>query len=175
MKKKFEVINPKQTFNMVFYLTLVLIVVTCVINAIANGVEIAMFVCFSLLLLPMIIAYIWMNMYKVMVDGDKITVRRGIGIKYTIDVSEIERINWKIVHNKFTQKEPMDTVNPKANIVHNVMANNYADNKGNENVIIRTKNRRFSVSTVMIGFSKISKYLKENVDESKIIVKEINK
>lgn len=174
MKKKIEVTNPKG-FNTVFYVLFALIAIVMVINSIANGFEIAMILWFTpLVIIPTIIAFIWWNMFKVTVDGNTITVRRGIGTKYTFDVSEIQQVTWKIVRNKFTMGQKPDTLSPTGKAIYNDTSPFYADGQGNRNVVIRTKNKRFAVSNVQDGFGKMSKYLKENVDSSKIKVEEIN-
>lgn len=70
-----------------------------------------------------------------------------ICVKYSFDVSEIVRVDWKIVDGGMGR---------------------------NENITIRTASKRFSVGTLMNGFDDMSAYITANVDSSKIQIHNIN-
>ena len=104
-----------------------------------------MYIVFILfIVIPFSIPMLWSIVYKVTVDGRQITIRRGIGVKYSFDVSEISHIKWTITESNYYMPQT-------------------------EALRIKTKSRnKFSIDSIMDGFSKMSEYIKENVDESKI-------
>lgn len=93
--------------------------------------------------IPCSIIMLWTKLFKITVNGDQITVRKGNGFKYGFHVSEIVQVDRKIV----------------------------ATGMGlNEITTIRTASRHFSVETLMKNAGMFVDYILENVDSSKINV-----
>lgn len=80
---------------------------------------------------------------KISVKDHTITVRPWIGRKYSFDVSQIVKVNWKSVHNK---------------------------NGVNEVIRVKTtvRRRRVEIGSMMAGAENMKAYILENVDGSKI-------
>ena len=81
---------------------------------------------------------------KIIVKDHTITVRPWIGRKYSFDVSQIVKVNWKSVHNK---------------------------NGVNEVIRIKTtvRRRRVEIGSMMEGAEDMMEYILENVDSGKIL------
>ena len=50
------------------------------------------FIAFTIFGFPFLCASVWMKLFRVDVDEDKIVVRRGIGTKYSFTLSDIEKV-----------------------------------------------------------------------------------
>ena len=172
MKEHFNVTHVKG-FGLLFWILVTVIVFICIIQSFTNGIEPLMYISFAVLVLPFAIALIWFKRYKIIVDKNKITVRRGFGTKYTVDVSEITKVKWFIRYNPFMAPSPKGRINKnkitKLLVQNNQLVKAYSNGEIiNENIIIKTRNRRFTVSTLMDGFKEMSEYLKAHVDFDKI-------
>ncbi len=108
---------------------------------------------FILFIFPISIAAMWAGLYKVAVDGHSITVRRATGFKYSLDVSEIKRVNWR--KNK-VRRPAYSEPSSEAQVGLQVLR------------IYTSSGKRFSAETLMEGFDEMSEYILENVDSSKI-------
>ena len=84
----------------------------------------------------------WICKLKIVVSGSKITVRKILGFKYSVDVSEITKIKWIINDTRLGV---------------------------NEKILIYVNSEHFAVETLMDGFEIMSEYLLKNVDPDKII------
>lgn len=84
----------------------------------------------------------WIRKLKIVVSGSKITVRKILGSKYSVDVSEITKIKWIINDTRLGV---------------------------NEKILIYVNSEHFAVETLMDGFEIMSEYLLKNVDPDKII------
>lgn len=146
MKKKnnFTVTNPPVLFGL--NLTLIIFFsVFIIINRIFSGpLHIGIYICSVVIVfIPCSIIMLWTKLFKITVNGDQITVRKGNGFKYSFHVSEIVQVDRKIV----------------------------ATGMGlNEITTIRTASRHFSVETLMKNAGMFVDYILENVDSSKINV-----
>ena len=147
MKKrnKFTVTCPNGIARTILFL-FALVVVLLVLNTIfSKPPHYPMYITATLFVfIPFSIPLLWLKLFKVIVNGHKITIRKGNGIKYSFDVSEIEYIKWIVTGS-----------------------NNYMPQL--ENIRIKTESgKKFAIDTAMDGFDEMSAYIKENVDESKI-------
>jgi riboflavin synthase alpha subunit len=96
-----------------------------------------------LLGIPGAILAVIVKSYRIKVDGSTFTVNRGFRKTYTFDVSDIDRIKWKI---HMTQWGRMDIIR--------IETDSYR--------------RHFRIETYMEGFEKMINYLESHVPESKI-------
>lgn len=60
--------------------------------------------------IPCSIAMLYSKLFKVTVSGSMITVRRGTGVKYSFDVSEIVKVDWKIVYTRALHNEKITVI-----------------------------------------------------------------
>ena len=139
-KNKFTVSLPK-TFFWYMLCGAAVIVLLPVPFTIFQGVQhVALYILCGAISLPFICYMIKSKLYKISVDGQKITLRKGIRV-YSFDVSEIEKVDWKITITMLGQ---------------------------NDKIVVKTASKRFSVETLMVGFDRMSEYISTNVDTSKI-------
>ena len=84
--------------------------------------------------------------FRVIVCGDTVTVRQGIGKEYSFNVNEITKVVRRVNRN--------------------------SDLGTMVRMTIYTKSRHVSVETLMTGCDKMESYITENVDPQKIVTKE---
>ena len=138
IKRSFTVTNPRIIFELGMILVAFFVVFVILNTIFAEPPHLAMYVCAILFVfLPCSIVMLWSKLFKVTVKGNRITVRKGTGKKYSFDVSEIVKVDWKIVETKMGK---------------------------NEKITIRTASKHFSVETLMNGFNNMSAYIVANVD-----------
>lgn len=66
--------------------------------------HLAMYIAFFvLLILPLLLAAMWLGLYKVTVNGSSVTVRRATGLTYSFDISEVKSITRR--RNSYVSKE----------------------------------------------------------------------
>lgn len=151
MKKnpKFKVNCPQNLFEMLMLLNAFFIILIIMYTIFSEPPHYPMYITITLFIFaPSIIVGLWIKLFKVSVTGNTITVRRGTGIKYSFDVSEIVSIKWKKVDTNFAHTE---------------------------RVTIKTISKKFSIDTAMNGFKKMSAYILENVDKNKIQIINIDR
>jgi len=74
------------------------------------------------------------KLYKVTVNGTSIQVRKGIWKKFSIDVTDIDRVNWITSFTKFGK---------------------------NDNITVSAGSQKFKVETLMENSEKMTAYLKD--------------
>jgi len=84
---------------------------------------------------------IYFSLYKVIVDGRSISVQKGLLKKFSLNIEDIDKVDWIISITKFGK---------------------------NENITVRAGSQKFKVETLMAGSDEMIAYLKDNVDEAKI-------
>lgn len=116
--------------------------------------HLAMYICtFLFIILPLSIAAMWSGLYKVTVNGSRITVRRATGIQYRFDVSEVKKVNWrKNIIRLPAYEEPSGVAGVRSEVIR----------------IYTSSGKRISIETLMVGFEEMSEYVLENVDSGKI-------
>jgi len=87
---------------------------------------------------------IYFSLYKIIVDGRSISVQKGLLKKFSLNVEDIDKVDWIISITKFSK---------------------------NENITVRAGSQKFKVETLMAGSDEMIAYLKDNVDEGKIHTK----
>ena len=95
---------------------------------------------------PFLVVALWGYRFRVIVCGDTVTVRQGIGKEYSFNVNEITKV--------------VRRVNRNSDLGTMVRMTTY------------TKSRHVSVETLMTGCDKMESYIAENVDPQKIVTKE---
>ncbi|MEE0060610.1 MAG: hypothetical protein UE295_07275 [Acutalibacteraceae bacterium] len=142
-RKKFTVTNP----SIIFWLYLFIVgffVVALILNTIfSEQFPIAMCVCVTIVIfIPGIWAMLWSKVPKITVEGDKITVRKWTGFKYTFTVDDIIEV----------QCQSTDT------------------SMGlDESFLIKTKQgKKVAIGTLMNGFENMASYIEKNVEQDKI-------
>ena len=89
---RFVVKHPKGLCGFMLFTWLVILIVPVAFTVFQGPLPIAAYCIFLLLGLPFFLGMIWMKVFRVDVDGEEITVRRGIGSRYGFRVAEIERV-----------------------------------------------------------------------------------
>lgn len=87
---------------------------------------------------------VYFSLYKIIVDGRSISVQKGLLKKFSLNVDDIDKVDWIISITKFGK---------------------------NENITVRAGSQKFKVETLMAGSDEMIAYLKDNVDESIIHTK----
>lgn len=143
---KFTVSNPPILQKLILILVAMVVLIN-IFFTVTDGPQAAMYISFAVFLFPFIVGMVWAKLFKVTVNGRTVSVRRGTGVKYSFDVSEITQVKRKIVYNQMG---------------------------GNEKLTVKAGSKKFAVGSLMIGFDKLSDYIDKNVDRSKVIVSEKN-
>lgn len=141
---RFTVICPPTIFNLGVFLIAIMVALAVIYTLTTEPPHIVMYICFVLIILPFAIGMLYTKMFKVTVEGSTVTVRKTLGFKYSFDVSEIERIDWKI------------SLTAMGKI---------------EKITVRTTKKKFTVENLMIGSDEMIAFLKENVAGGKIRTK----
>jgi len=153
-KNHFTVRNQRLVLNLCLLLIGVMVLMMVLFTIFTIPPHIVMYIVISLFfILPASVAAMWSGLYKVTVDGSSITVRRAMGFKYSLDVSEIKRVNWR--KNKVRMpawEEPSGEAQVGLEVIR----------------IYTSSGKWFSAETLMYGFEEMSQYILENVDSSKI-------
>ena len=153
-KNHFTVRNPRLGLNLCLLVIGVMVLMMVLFTIFTKPPHIVMYIVISLFfLLPASFAAMWSGLYKVTVDGSSITVRRAMGFKYSLDVSEIKRVNWR--KNKVRMpawEEPSGEAQVGLEVIR----------------IYTSSGKRFSAETLMCGFEEMSQYILENIDSSRI-------
>lgn len=153
-KNHFTVRNQRLVLKLCWLVIGVMALMMVLFTIFTKPPHIVMYIVISLFfILPASVAGMWSGFYKVTVDGSSITVRRAMGFKYSLDVSEIKRVNWR--KNKVRMpawEEPSGEAQVGVEVLR----------------IYTSSGKRFSVETLMCGFEEMSQYILENVDSSKI-------
>lgn len=111
------------------------------------------FITGTFFIIPISLGVLLSVLFKVTVDGSEITVRGRPGGKYSFDLSDIRQVNcWR---NAITLR---DFDNPM----------NEASGRLIEMRIVTNSCRCLTINAQMIGFEKMSRYILENVDSSKV-------
>lgn len=143
VRSRFTVKNPAYTF----YLGLLGVggvVLICGIQVFINKGNISFII--MLFLLPYLFMSIWLmlmaKVFRVMVNGTKVSVRTWMGRKYHFDIFEVEHVEWKKAVSGFICTEQMK-------------------------IRIRS-GKKVRIESLMDGFESMSDFISANVDESKI-------
>ena len=81
---------------------------------------------------------IWACVQEVVVEGTSITVRKGIFKSFSLDITEIDRVDWITSYTVYGK---------------------------NENITVRAGKRKFKVESLFYSSSKMIAFLKDNVNE----------
>ena len=84
---------------------------------------------------------LYFRLYKVNINGRSISVQKGLLKKFSLNVEDIDKVDWITSITKFGK---------------------------NENITVRAGSQKFKVETLMEGSDEMIAYLKDNVDEAKI-------
>lgn len=139
-KNKFTVSLPKTFFWYMLCGTAICVLLPVPFTIFQGVQHAALYIFCGAISIPFICYMIKSKLFKISVDGQKITLKKGFG-SYSFDVSEIEQVDWKITITRLGQ---------------------------NEKIAVRTASKRFSIETLMVGFERMSEYISTNVDISKI-------
>lgn len=144
MKKRdnFTVTCPKLMVRLCTLLIAIFIVIAVLSTIFSDPHPLLYVNTVIIIFIPCTWSILWAKLFKITVKGSMIYVRRHNGMKYSLDVSEIVRVDRKIVPTGMMARNEITTV--------------------------RTASRRFKLETLMDGSDKMIAYLLENVDSSKI-------
>ena len=143
--KNIKVSCPRSPLRVLVFLNIFFIVLIAVYTFFSDGPHYKMYIAVAILIfLPSVFAGLWLALFSLSVDGEKITVRRFNGAKRSFFVSDILELERKIVHT--------DMVNT-------------------EKITIHTANGKYSVDSAMDNFEELSEFLLNNVSSDKIETK----
>ena len=99
-KSKFTVKIPSEIYKGEVFITAFFIVLNVMYTIFGNPPHFPMYISTILFIfIPIAISLLWIRKLKIVVSGSKITVRKILGFKYSVDVSEITKIKWIINEN----------------------------------------------------------------------------
>ena len=82
-------------------------------------------------------------MYRIRVNGSRITVRKGLGlVKFGFAITDIRNVQWKVRKNTFAQNEMI--------------------------TVFTAQGKRFKVESLMVNADKMQAFLTDHVEENKI-------
>ena len=136
-RRKFVVTAPSALAKLVGFVVLVFIIMGVLFTVFDGPQHPFMYVFTVIICIPFTLLMIKAKFFSVTVSGSTITVRKGLIRRFSCDVSDITKINWKI------------------NKTHMGIA---------ENAIVRVGRKKFSVETLMKNSNKFYAFLRENVD-----------
>jgi len=153
-RPKITVSNPRWGLHMCLFVIMLMIIFNVLFTVFSKPPHLAMYITtFLSFVLPCSVAAMWFGLYKVTVDGSKITVRRATGLKYCFDISEVKRVTWRKNAIRMTAfDEPSGTTIVGLQVIR----------------VYTMSGKRISIETMMNGFDQMSEYIEENVDQSKI-------
>ena len=143
-KTRFSVKIPKSISCFMLLTGLVTLIIPVLFTVFQGKLPVAAYCLFFLLSLPFLIAALWMSLFQIDVEEDRWTVRRGIGIRYSFQVSEIEKVEYKIKQTG--------------------MGTSVA-------ICIFAKRHKIAVSNMMGGSDKLDAYIQNIVPADRIVVK----
>jgi hypothetical protein len=114
-----------------------------------NGIIACFVICTVIINIPCIIGIIYFIITQLTVRDREITVRNMGKAQYTVSVDDVIHITWK----KFNSR---------------MFFLIFSINLHFETIFITTPNRKFTVSSLMKNYDKMSKYILENVNQDKI-------
>lgn len=143
-RTSFTVINPPLTFWLCICI-LVFFVLLVLINTIATPPpHHALYICITMFVfIPVSLVTLWTKLFRIQVKDTVISVRRALGlVRFTFDVSDIARVEWKRADTGFGRNECI--------------------------TVFTSENKKFHIETLMINAERMMKYITEMVDVSKI-------
>ena len=141
--KRFSVAIPKNLSRAAFIVCALILLIPIAFTLLQGEQNSAMYVCFLLLDLPFLFGGLWARNYRIEVDGDRISVRRWNGARYSFEVSQIEKVVHRVNHTAMGMSEVIK---------------------------IKAKRRKASAETLMEGFGQMKTYIQERVPEDRIRV-----
>jgi len=106
-RKCFTVTNPPIVFWL-WVCILCFFIILVVLNTIfLPPPHTAMYICITVFVfIPVTFVILWTKMYRIRVNGSRITVRKGLGlVKFSFAITDIRNVQWKVRKNTFAQNE----------------------------------------------------------------------
>lgn len=143
-RKNFTVTNPQITFWLCLCILGLFVIIVLVNTIFSPPPHTAMYVCITIFVfIPGTIVTLWTKMFRIKVNGTKISVRKCLGlINFSLDLSDIISVEWKIVETKFGRNEKIK--------------------------LFTSKGKKIPIETLMVNSSKMIKFIEENIEKSKI-------
>lgn len=143
-RNNFTVTNPPITFWLCICLLGFFVLLVLANTIFSPPPHTAMYVCVIIFVfIPGTIAALWTKAFRIKVSDRQISVRKCFGlVNFSLDVSDITEVEWKIVETKFGRNEKV--------------------------TIFASKGRRIPVETLMVNSNRVIKIIEENVEEGKI-------
>ena len=144
IKKHFSVSIPNIYCRLMMFICLMCLGIPVMFSIFQGEFLLAAFIAFAIFGFPFLCASVWMKLFRVDVDEDKIVVRRGIGTKYSFTLADIEKVVCII--------RPIGVGTSKAFQIY-------------------LKGHKLSVGNMMDGFEKMDVYIQNSIPQAKIIQK----
>lgn len=143
MKRNKFVVNIPKAFFWYMLCVVMLLAFLPILFTVFQGVQhMMLYISCVIIALPFTYLLLKLKLFKITVTDQKITVKKGIGRQYSFDVFEIVKVDWKIVDTKMGRNEKIS--------------------------VTTLSGKKVSIETLIVGFDKMSAYISENVDNSKV-------
>lgn len=144
-KRRFYVAIPKGLFQMVLPICILVFVIPFTIMLFQHSLNPIVLLFFFILDTPLIFSAFWTKNYRIAIEDNHITVRRALGRRFSFEISDIEKVIYRINHTQMGITEKYT---------------------------IYAEKHRFSVESLMIGYAPMKIYIQTYVPKNKIITKE---
>ncbi len=143
-RKKFTVTLIPANFWMLIMILGLFVMIVLAYTIFSPPPHTAMYVSVTIFVfIPISIVAVWVKTLRIRVNGTRISVRKKFGLtNFDLDVSDIVKVEWKIVDTKFGQNEMVK--------------------------VFALKGKKFTIESLMVNSDKMIKYMEENIDEEKI-------
>lgn len=143
-RRNFTVANQPIIFGLCICMIAIFAVIVFIDTLSSGKLNILSFVCVCLFIfIPALIVALWAKLFRIKVNDRTISVRKCFGlVNYSIDVSEISNIEWKITETKYACNEKI--------------------------AAFTTTGKKIPIETLMVNSEEFIKYLEKNVDPNKV-------
>ncbi|MEO2188137.1 hypothetical protein [[Clostridium] innocuum] len=105
-RRCFTVTNPPIVFWLLVCILCFFIILVVLNTIFLPPPHTAMYICITVFVfIPVTFVILWTKMYRIRVNGSRITVRKGLGlVKFSFAITDIRNVQWKVRKNTFAQK-----------------------------------------------------------------------
>lgn len=144
-KTHFSVKHPKSASRFMVFTGLVILIIPVIFTLFQGKLPTAAYCIFFLLSLPFLIAALWMGIFRIDVQEDYLSVRRGIGVRYGFHAAEIRRVVYKITLTGVGKSQAIQ---------------------------IFVNQHRIAVGNMMDGAKELDEFIRQTISADRIEVKE---
>lgn len=143
-QKSFTVKNPPLIFWLCICILGFFVILVSVYTIFSSSPHTGLYVCTAILVfIPGTIITLWTKMFRIEVRGTMVSARKGLGlINFNFDVSDIAKVEWKIIETKYGKNEKI--------------------------TVFTSKGKKISIEPIMVNSGKMIKFIEDNVDKTRI-------